>query len=1067
MSESNQQTAVLEYWRAIELFSPQSIPSVEPENRIFPTFDITEDDPTLPWEPQHRLRRRQLAYNKVWRHRLFVNVYSLDTVRTVLESACGKDPEAVDERMDGETAMFSICVADDGRPLFDTLVLSNCAWALGRTVNVGPRAKSWLEGVTRFQSTFEQHTRKQLGILPDDPAKGTFGGREEEIGRPLAWSDLSELADWLTTSLGLRSVVLPRTVIRAQSYQLAKGKSHEPDDADFLNSFFVDDLDRVAGALNAGDSGSALRDYLTTDESATRLLKIDVRERLAEVFDALSPDRFPAGRWPGDGHHPLVYSQQFAVNSIWKSLAPQSGLFGVNGPPGTGKTTMLRDIVSAVVVARAKALANLPSPVDGFGARTGWKNGKWNRSIAVPAAALTGFEIVAASSNNGAVENITLEIPGARAIDKSWLDHVDYFPRFGEQAIQQPAWGLLAAKLGNKSNRQEFVKNFWHGEELPFEASIPPENDIKVKKTGFESWLKAVTARPVNWRAAVEDFERALAHESAERSKLSQVYRRVRTLRSERAEIARIESESVALIDGLPSYSQRYQSALSAAAMQTAQTEGHRSSLKRHHANRPGLWQILRSLGKLHREWLAMERALHKVLSQSEDRLRCAENDVRAIKQQELDARKRLQTLAQERKDREATVERLGNEIRLDKESLANSFPEDEAWASDEEARELSAPWATAAWNEARAKVFLAALNLHKAFITANADTVRKNLHGLADILGGDVPETAPKEATLAAWQTLFLVVPVVSSTFASFSRLFSHLGRENIGWLLIDEAGQAVPQAAAGAIWRSRRVVVVGDPLQLEPVVSIPYTAQHALRLHYGVSETWLPGNTSVQKLADRVTPLGTTVAQAHQNLWVGSPLRVHRRCDREMFDVANKIAYDGLMVYGTPHRGESVLPPTSWHDVVSHDAENHWIASEGETVLSLVRSIRRSGHDADIFLISPFRTVVDGLRRMQRQHSLDGIKVGTIHTVQGKEADVVVLVLGGNPKRPGAKAWAAGKPNLLNVAATRAKRRLYVVGNRTEWARQKYFDYCAHRLAASSEGDTRPASHGPVIVS
>ncbi|MGO4813794.1 DEAD/DEAH box helicase [Cupriavidus sp. 2MCAB6] len=1051
MSESLQQISVLKYWRAVELFSPQSIPAAEPNDKTFPSFDITQEDGTLPWEPAHRLRGRKLGYNKVWRHRLFVSVYPLDTVRTILEAACGKDPEAVDERSDGETAMFSISVSDDGRPLFDTLVLSNCAWALGRTVTVGPEAKDWLEGVSRFQSKFEQHTRKQLGIMPDDPARGTFGEREEEVGRPVDASDLFALAQWLTDSLGLQAIISQRTVIRAQSYQLAAKKSHESDDADFLNSFFVDDLDRVADALKSGDSGMALRDYLTTDESEKRIRRTDIRKSLDDVFETLAPDRFPTGRWPSEGHHPLVYSQQFAVNSIWKSLSPKGGLFGVNGPPGTGKTTMLRDIVAGVVVARAKALANLSSPSEGFGGRTGWKSGKWNRSISVPSSTLTGFEIVAASSNNGAVENITLEIPGAKAVDASWLDQVDYFPRFGTQAIQQPAWGLLAAKLGNKSNRGEFLSNFWHGQELPFEAAIPPENDLRVKKTGFQAWLTAAAATPVDWRAAVKEFEQALVQEKAERSKLAEVFRHIKSLRSERAEIVRIDNESVALMDSLPSYVRRHQAALSAAAAQALQTEGHRASHKLHQANRPGIWEIVSSLGKTYRAWRAMERGLQKIASDSENRLLQAQNEAAATKLEEVEARRLLQTLAQERKDREAVIGRLTADIQEDRAALKQHFPDDEAWAAAEEARELSAPWATEAWNHARARVFLAALNLHKAFITANADTVRKNLHGLADILDGSAPQTAPKEATLAAWQTLFLVVPVVSSTFASFARLFSHIGKENIGWLLIDEAGQAVPQAAAGAIWRSRRVVVVGDPLQLEPVVSIPYTVQHALRLHYGVSETWLPGRTSAQMLADRATPFGTTVAQANEQLWVGSPLRVHRRCDREMFDVANRIAYDGLMVFGTQARKDVGLPPTAWHDVVSHDADKHWIPSEGEAVLSLVYGIRSSGHDADIFLISPFRTVVDGLRQLVRRHSLEGIKVGTIHTVQGKEADVVVLVLGGNPKRPGAKAWAAEKPNLLNVAATRAKRRLYVVGNRTEWAQQKYFDYCAARISNS----------------
>jgi len=349
-------------------------------------------------------------------------------------------------------------------------------------------------------------------------------------------------------------------------------------------------------------------------------------------------------------------------------------------------------------------------------------------------------------------------------------------------------------------------------------------------------------------------------------------------------------------------------------------------------------------------------------------------------------------------------------------------------------------------WNEARVKVFLEALQLHKAFIAANADTMRKSLQGAIDVFSGALPETAPADGVEAAWTTLFFVIPVISTTFASFDRLFSHLGRESIGWLLIDEAGQAVPQAAAGAIWRAKRSVVVGDPLQLEPVITIPFTVQQALRKYYKVDGIWLPGSTSVQQLTDRVNWLGTYLNGLDGPIWVGSPLQVHRRCDQPMFDISNKVAYDGLMVFDIPSRRAIALPPSSWIHVESTQSEGHWIPAEGEVVETLIGDLRRQGVSADdIFLISPFRVVA---RRLRQIASPLSIKAGAIHTVQGKESDVIILVLGGDPRHPGAKQWASARPNLLTVAVSRAKRRLYVVGNQDAWKRYRYFGVGAEAL-------------------
>jgi len=76
---------------------------------------------------------------------------------------------------------------------------------------------------------------------------------------------------------------------------------------------------------------------------------------------------------------------------------------------------------------------------------------------------LFGFEIVVASSNNGAVENVTLELPQRDKIDPSWLPDAEYFSELAELTSGRPAWGLISAALGSKSKRTQFVERFFYG----------------------------------------------------------------------------------------------------------------------------------------------------------------------------------------------------------------------------------------------------------------------------------------------------------------------------------------------------------------------------------------------------------------------------------------------------------------------------------------------------------------------------------------------------------------------------------------------------------------------------
>ena len=121
---------------------------------------------------------------------------------------------------------------------------------------------------------------------------------------------------------------------------------------------------------------------------------------------------------------------------------------------------------------------------------------------------------------------------------------------------------------------------------------------------------------------------------------------------------------------------------------------------------------------------------------------------------------------------------------------------------------------------------------------------------------------------------------------------------------------------------------------------------------------------------------------------------------------------------------------------------------------MLDLLRTIVNAKCDLDLYIVTPFVIVADRLRQaILRSGVLDEIsdieprrwvleRVGTVHTVQGREAEAVVFVLGAPlAQQRGARAWAGGKPNLLNVAVTRAKEVLYVVGNRALWEQAGLF--------------------------
>lgn len=128
-------------------------------------------------------------------------------------------------------------------------------------------------------------------------------------------------------------------------------------------------------------------------------------------------------------------------------------------------------------------------------------------------------------------------------------------------------------------------------------------------------------------------------------------------------------------------------------------------------------------------------------------------------------------------------------------------------------------------------------------------------------------------------------------------------------------------------------------------------------------------------------------------------------------------------------------------------------------DTVRRFLKVIARC-QCTDLYIVTPFVVVQDRLReRIRRSGLLDNWvenpsrwpyeRIGTVHTVQGREAEAVILALGAPlARQTGARGWAGGRPNLLNVAVSRAQEVLYVVGNRDLWKKAGVFSELNDRI-------------------
>lgn len=793
--------------------------------------------------------------------------------------------------------------------------------------------------------------------------------------------------------------------------------SIETDTAD-LHSFFIEDLLKAekiqSGSLDA---------YLGLTEVHHQSL--DVRPDSSKyapdlVKEWLKPLLYPLGRFPSSLQFSLSLMQQAAVNIAinGKNALLQS----VNGPPGTGKTTLLKDIFAHLCIMQAWGMIQ-DSQMGKL--KTRMLEASDGTKIQPLPQFVQNCSILVASTNNGAVQNIVSELPLKSSVDEAFyplLQEADYFPEIASTVLNEPDkeelepkefWGLFSMEGGRASNMSrirnalEAIANTLQSESSDYPAAKEAFLDLYIRTTAAMAEKQRIYKSPEQNRllmqkqtllSQIQDLQLECAKaEDTLKQELSKQKKAEQAWIQEEKELEKTCDSSKGTIS------------VCEAGLQNQNID-------------PNLLETFKNTLQFHRETMIQIEKRKAQLGLERKNLK---NSVLLHENRTASLRKELDLLQEKLKQLDSNPPAAGL-------NFSQPYPD----------LQLSNPWSDEPFRLLQTRLFAASLRLRRQFLQENQEQLRAALK-----IWNDQEKYAETPGMItAAWHWISLCIPVISTTFASLGRMLKHLPPASLGYVFVDEAGQALPQAAVGAVFRSRKTIMVGDPSQIPPVLTLDSKMMETLSRHFQVKEKHLSFKASAQTLCDAASPLGfdagdvlrTKSEPQGKRVWIGIPLWVHRRCRYPMFSISNAISYGGNMVQGVPKDGRAW-----WYDIKGR-ANDKYVTEQGEFLEWKLRrmiaenpAIGKDGEEEDtVFVISPFRNVATQLARrlspfFTRYKNGKPTNVGTVHTFQGKEAPIVFLVLGADASSAGAASWAVQEPNILNVAATRAKKEFYIIGD------------------------------------
>lgn len=274
---------------------------------------------------------------------------------------------------------------------------------------------------------------------------------------------------------------------------------------------------------------------------------------------------------------------------------------------------------------------------------------------------------------------------------------------------------------------------------------------------------------------------------------------------------------------------------------------------------------------------------------------------------------------------------------------------------------------------------------------------------------------------------------------------------------VVIDEASQCDIASALPLLFRAKRTAIIGDPMQLRHISAVSKSKDSDLQAKYELVDNRASWMYSVNSLYD----LAAAVADPAQII----NLRDHHRSHSDIIEFSNRMFYGGKLRVATRYahlkRPNNQEPGVVWQDVKgkairpgNSGAQNPIEAKAVVEALEDLLVLR--GYLGSVGVVTPFRAQAQLIQTLISQHpklSDAGNKaellVDTVHRFQGDERDVIIfspVVADGIPS--GALGFLRSNGNLFNVAITRARGLLHIVGDKAA-ARTCGVDYLEEFVA------------------